>query len=102
MVALGVDLGMLAVARTQCQNAADLAALAGTRQLNGDVADNNRPAAQTFAGTMAKNNSVMSTPLVDSQVTVTTGVYRYNSTSQIFTADFSGTKNAGESWTAMQ
>ena len=30
-VGLAVDLGMLAVARTQCQNAADVAALAGTR-----------------------------------------------------------------------
>ncbi len=102
LIALGVDLGMIAVARTQCQNAADLAALAGTRELNGNVADNNRPAAQTFAVTAATNNSVLSVPLTASQITVTTGVYRYNSTSQMFTADFSGTKNTGESWTAMQ
>ena len=33
-VALAVDLGMLAVSRTQCQNAADAAALAGCRTLN--------------------------------------------------------------------
>jgi Flp pilus assembly protein TadG len=102
LIALGVDLGMLAVARTQCQNAADLAALAGTRLLNGNIANNNKPAAEAFAATMAKNNSVLSVPLVSSQITVTTGVYRYNSTTQIFSADFSGTKNAGESWTAMQ
>jgi Flp pilus assembly protein TadG len=102
MIALGVDLGLLAVARTQCQNAADLAALAGTRELNGNIADNNRPAAQTFAVTAATNNSVLSVPLVASQVAYTTGVYRYNSTSQMFAADFSGTKGATESWTAMQ
>src|SRR6185437_2158777 len=83
-------------------NAADLAALAGTRQLNGNSTDNNRPAAQTLATTAATNNSVLSVPLVSSQITMTTGVYRYNSTTQQFAADFSGTKNAGESWTAMQ
>ncbi len=102
LIALGVDLGMVAVARTQCQNAADLAALAGTRLLNGNVADNNRPAAQNFAISCASANSVLSVPLTSSQITVTTGVYRYNSTSQQFTADFSSTKYAGESWTAMQ
>jgi Flp pilus assembly protein TadG len=102
MIALGVDLGMLAVARTQCQNAADLAALAGTRLLNGNTADNNRPAAQAFAVTAATSNSVLSVPVASNQVTVTTGVYRYNSTSQQFAADFSGSKGATESWTAMQ
>jgi hypothetical protein len=102
LIALAVDLGMLAIARTECQSAADLAALGGTRQLNGNVTDNNRPAAEKFAKTCAKNNKVLSGPLVDSQLTVTTGVYRYNSTTQIFTADFSGTKSSTESWTAMQ
>ena len=33
-VALSVDLGMLAVSRTQCQNGADIAALAACRTLN--------------------------------------------------------------------
>jgi Flp pilus assembly protein TadG len=102
MIALGVDLGMIAVARTQCQNAADLAALAGTRLLNGNSPNNNLTAAQNFASSMATANSVLSVPLTNSQITVTTGVYRYNSTSQQFAADFSGTKLAGESWTAMQ
>ena len=37
-VALAVDLGMLAVNRTQCQNAADAAVLVGCRNL-----DNKRP-----------------------------------------------------------
>ncbi|MGL4550338.1 MAG: pilus assembly protein TadG-related protein, partial [Gemmataceae bacterium] len=31
LVALAIDLGMLAVARTQCQSAADTAALSGAR-----------------------------------------------------------------------
>ncbi len=102
LIALGVDLGMIAVARTQCQNAADLAALAGTRLLNGNSPNNNLTAAQNFAISCAEANSVLSVPLTSSQITVTTGVYRYSSTSQQFTADFSGTKYAGESWTAMQ
>ncbi len=102
LIALGVDLGMLTVARTQCQNAADLAALAGCRELNGNVANNNLTAAQAFANTIATDNSVLSVPLVSSQITVTTGVYSYNSTSQQFTANFSGTKTSTQSWTAMQ
>ena len=50
-VALATDLGMLAVARTECQNAADAAALAGARLLNNKpgVANNNRAAAEATA-----------------------------------------------------
>jgi hypothetical protein len=102
LIALGVDLGMLAVARTQCQAAADLAALGGTRLLNGNSPNNNLTAAQAFAVTCATDNSVLSVPLTSSQITVTTGVYSYNATTQLFTANFSGTKPANESWTAMQ
>src|SRR5947209_19738598 len=40
MVALAIDIGMVAVARNQCQNAADAAAMAGARTLSGD-SDNN-------------------------------------------------------------
>ncbi len=102
LIALGVDLGMVAVARTQCQNAADLAALAGARLLNGNAVNNNLTAAQNFATTVATNNNVLSTALTLAQITITTGVYRYNSAAQQFAADFSGTKGANESWTAMQ
>ena len=35
-LALAIDIGIVAVAETQCQNAADNAALAGCRALNGD------------------------------------------------------------------
>src|SRR5438874_127909 len=40
-VALAIDIGMMMVARTQCQTVADAAAMAGARTLNGDVANNN-------------------------------------------------------------
>ena len=39
-VALAIDVGMMAIARTQCQNAADCAALTGARTLSGDQATN--------------------------------------------------------------
>ena len=46
-VALAVDLGMLAVSRTHCQNGADVAALAGCRTLNNKpgVVNNDLPLA---------------------------------------------------------
>src|SRR5438874_246548 len=40
MVALAIDIGMIAVARTQCQNAADSAAMAGARTINGNSVGN--------------------------------------------------------------
>ncbi len=44
-LALGIDVGMMALARTQCQNAADCAALTGARALSGDPSTNNNIAA---------------------------------------------------------
>src|SRR5262249_34990486 len=40
-VAFAIDVGMVALARCQCQNAADCSALAGARTLSGDPANNN-------------------------------------------------------------
>ena len=37
-VALAIDLGLLMIARNQCQNTADSAAMAGARALNGEAA----------------------------------------------------------------
>jgi Flp pilus assembly protein TadG len=100
MIALGIDLGVLAVARTEAQNAADLAALAGVRTLQGAVPDNNRPNAEAFAKTAASSNTVLNNAVQTSQVTVTTGVYVYDTTAQQFRPDFSGTQ--GTNWTAMR
>src|SRR5947209_7518361 len=36
LVALAADIGLVAVARNHCQNAADVGAMAGVRVLNGD------------------------------------------------------------------
>jgi hypothetical protein len=117
MIALGVDLGVVAVARTQCQAAADIAALAGCRQLNGQASDNNVGTVGTAPGVnpptppsgaqgtalqTAEGNSVLGQPITYGQVTVSAGVYRYSSSTQQFTPDMSGTKAATESWTAIQ
>lgn len=40
-VAFAIDIGMVALARCQCQNAADCSALAGARTLSGDPLNNN-------------------------------------------------------------
>src|SRR5215469_14967021 len=50
LVALAVDVGLMMVARNQCQNAADSAATAAARALNGDVSNNNNYAAAGPAG----------------------------------------------------
>src|SRR4051812_4087469 len=54
-VALSIDIGLMAMARTQAQNAADCASPTGARPLTGDPATNNNfaacePAARTAAG----------------------------------------------------
>src|SRR5438128_1472155 len=61
-VALAIDLGVLQVARTQCQNAADSAAIAGARALTGDVSTSyNKAGALPAAQKAAGDNSVIGT-----------------------------------------
>jgi Flp pilus assembly protein TadG len=100
LLALGVDLGVVTVARTECQDAADAAALAGVRLINGNSANNNKTASETFAVTVATSNNILTQPIQSSQVTVQTGVYAYNTTSKSFNVDFSG--NSGTNWTSTQ
>ena len=100
-LALAIDMGLLAVARTQCQNAADVAALAGVRTLNGNPATNNNYAAVTPAAQAASTaNTVLSTPLQTSQVSVNIGRYAYNTTTKQFEGQLpgSGTSN----WSLVQ
>ncbi|MBN9524036.1 Tad domain-containing protein [bacterium] len=116
-VALAVDLGMLAVARTQCQNAADVAALVACRTLDNKQPDNpgydnNRPAALQ-AGTDAIGGSpYMSTTMGSAAVTKTSvvsvkaGVYEYDTnpasqTYQTFVVSYPSAPPAGRSWTAV-
>src|SRR5438270_3152138 len=93
-VALAVDIGMMMVARTECQNAADTAALTGARTLDNNVPDgtaetsydNQRPAAITAAtgGTNiggVKGNYLMQSAFAFNDYTVDKveiGIHDYN------------------------
>jgi hypothetical protein len=101
-VALAVDLGLMMVARTQCQNAADSAAMAGTRTLNGNLSTNNNyAAAGPAAVAAATSNSILTQPIQPSQVQVTIGKYSYDGTQQKFLAyplDPGSTNNPTDNW----
>src|SRR5947209_8089068 len=84
-IALAVDVGMLAVARTQCQNAADAAAMAGARTLTGDASTDNAAATAVLnAVDAATTNSVLSQPLTAAEVTVQVGSYAYDPVNKSF------------------
>jgi hypothetical protein len=96
-VALAIDLGILAVARTQCQDAADAAAMAGARALNGVTANNNNySAADPAARSAAIGNSILSSPIQSSQVAVDIGRYTYSTSNTRFEGQFPGP--SGENW----
>jgi hypothetical protein len=60
LVALAIDIGMIAVARTEAQNAADSSAMAGARTINGNSADNyGTNTAPTNAIKAANANQIM-------------------------------------------
>jgi len=101
-VALAIDIGLMVVARTQCQNAADIAALAGARTLDGS-SNNNVPAAIAMAYTAAESNQVLNAPITAAQVTsVQAGIYRYNSSTQTFEGVFGQSPGANEAYGAIQ
>ena len=96
-VALAVDLGMLAVARTQCQDAADSAAMAGARALNGNSSNNNNYANATPAALQAATgNVVLSSPIQSSQVAIDIGRYVYVPANLRFEGQFPGPST--ENW----
>ncbi len=84
-VALAIDLGVLLVSRTECQHAADCAAMAGARTLNGDVSNNNN-----FSGAgpevvaAATACKVLTDQVQASWVTYEIGYYTYDRTNQQF------------------
>lgn len=110
MIALAVDIGLIAVARTQAQNAADIAALAGARTLNGDpTLQYNIANSVSTAKTSATNNTVLGTAVTVPDTTVRTGVYRYvpallrfDPDPASFTTANSGTPPGGGAWTATE
>lgn len=111
-VALAVDLGVLAVSRTQCQNAADVAALVGTRTINNKdgVSFNNLPAAVAEARESVTTNPHLSQLFGSGQVSkIEVGQYLYDAVSQTFrVASWTNVTTGGAvaapsgSWTAMR
>jgi hypothetical protein len=92
-VALAVDLGMLAVSRTHCQNAADASALTACRTLNNQpgVPNNNLAQAVANAKTTITSNYWLSTQFTSAQIQkIEAGQYLYNTSTQTF---------SGTNWT---
>jgi Flp pilus assembly protein TadG len=86
-LALAIDIGVIAVAKTQCQSVADNAALAGARSLDGS-ASGNTAAASTTAQSAAAANTVLSKAVSNSQVAVQHGAYHYDYSAMTFTPQF--------------
>src|SRR5262245_12753771 len=83
--ALAIDLGMLMVARTQCQHAADCAAMAGARTLTGETSTNNNFAAAGPNAVAAGTSSYVLTRQVQSSwVSYEIGYYTYDRTNNVF------------------
>ncbi len=102
-LALAIDLGMVAVARTQCQDAADAAAMAGARTLNGITANNsnnNYSNVEPTAEIAATSNSVLAKPITASQLTLQIGRYAYVLANQQFEGQFPGPSS--ENWSLVQ
>jgi Flp pilus assembly protein TadG len=98
LVALAIDIGMLAVARAQAQNVADTSAMAGARTLNGDVASNNNYSAVTPAAiAAATSNYVMGNNIVSEQCTIDVGSYYYDAGVNKFLPNYTG-KAGTDNW----
>ena len=102
LVAMAVDLGMLAVARTQCQAVADSTALSGARALSGDPTNDYNKSAVSGYITQATNlGTIMGQPVATSQVTTTIGSYRYDDKANTFVVDPTS-RNTGDAWSLVQ
>ncbi|HEX4132784.1 MAG TPA: pilus assembly protein TadG-related protein [Pirellulales bacterium] len=102
-VALAIDLGLLMAARTQVSCAADLAAMAGARALNGITANsenNNYSDVLPTAQTAVAANSILGTAVTSSQVSVNIGRYAYNTSTQQFEGVF--TSSSTDNWSLVQ
>ena len=81
--ALAVDVGMIAVARTQAQGAVDSAALAGSRALDGGEIPNISGA--NFAALAAgKANTIMGSNIKSHELKIVHGAYHYDQSDEIF------------------
>jgi hypothetical protein len=88
-LALALDISMLAIAKTQAQNAADLASLTAMRTVNGDPTTSyNQSTATTNAQNILTYNTILGQSIPASELTLTYGSYDYDQTSQTFIAHY--------------
>ena len=103
IIALAVDIGILAQTKSQLQSAADAAALSGSRGLTGDTStDNNRAAVTGLALSTIQASTIMGQTLQSSQLATQVGYYNYDSVLGKFQAIFTGSKPATENWSAVK
>ncbi|MGO9600596.1 MAG: TadG family pilus assembly protein [Isosphaeraceae bacterium] len=98
-VALAIDVGRIAVAKLECQNAADVASMAGARTLNG-IMPQDLGAATTNAQNAALTYLVMGQPIQVSEINVQHGTYHYDQTKQAFVPSM--TLGSGENYNLTQ
>ncbi len=68
-LALAIDVGIMVTAKTQAQQAADLAALTAARTINGNASNNyNQTLATTNAQNILSYNSILGTAIQSSQL----------------------------------
>ena len=103
IIALAVDIGILAQTKSQLQSAADAAALSGSRGLTGDTGtDNNRAAVTGLALSTIQASTIMGQTLQASQMTTQVGYYNYDAVLGKFQTIFTGSKPATENWSAVK
>ncbi len=93
---LAIDLGMLAIAKTQAQQAADLAALTAARTVNGDSTNTYNSAAATInAQNILTYNTILGQSVNPTHnLTIAYGSYDYNQWTQLFNANYPPTSGA--------
>jgi hypothetical protein len=99
-VALAVDIGMVAAAKTQAQNAADVGAMTGARYIDGTPSSNMSTA--IAKGTSAATaNYILNQPVAASSVTMAPGYLHYDPSSATF-APVVGPPTAPDNYNLMQ
>jgi len=110
---LAIDLGLIAVSRTQCQNAADTAALSACRLLNSKPGSVNSNLAPAVAGGKVRvlSNTNLNQAFVNAHIKkIEAGQYLYDTSAEIFrvatwtdvTTNQSATPVGGGAWTAIR
>ncbi|MCY2941244.1 MAG: Tad domain-containing protein [Planctomycetota bacterium] len=103
IIALAVDIGILAQTKSQLQSVADAAALSGSRGLTGDAgSDNNKNAVNGLVLSTIQASTIMGQTLQASQLTTQVGYYNYDAVLGKFQTIFTGSKPATENWSAVK